>query len=495
MEYLWGKKAKVSYLLIGAALMLLTALGGREIWTQEHRWADIVNGMFYRHDFLHPFLGENDYYDKPLLSYWCIAALSYITGHLSLWTLRLPSAIAGVISVWSIYRLGTLLKDKSFGLLSGWLLVTTFYFVFWSRTSSADMLNMAGTLLAVTWYFAKREQSSFINYCIFFMILAVTSLFKGLVGAVVPLLVILPDLLANQQWKKHLSLTFLVSPIPAILIYLAPFWLSVSFGGEHYQESGLYLVYKENVLRYFQPFDHKGPIYTYFIFLPIYLLPWAIFFIPALCSLPSRWKNMSASSRWMVWSVVLLFLFLTGSGSRRNYYVLPMVPFAILMTADWLLANKDQLAAKVKWLSRLVVIFFLVLFLNFNVVQPWYYAQSSIPDFAKQLKQESETIKPWSDWQVVLLDSEAKVQFYLNLPPSVKNLSVVGNRKHQTTDSLLAAWPIVAKKDSNTLLVTRKQYVQLLQPVLTGYKIVAAKESFFNKHNPNAPVAFIPVTN
>ena len=77
-------------------------LGAREIWTQEHRWADIVSGMFYRHDFLHPYLGETRYYDKPLLSYWLIAIIAAITGDLSTWALRIPSALAGLLAIWSI---------------------------------------------------------------------------------------------------------------------------------------------------------------------------------------------------------------------------------------------------------------------------------------------------------------------------------------------------------------------------------------------------------
>ena len=105
-ELLWGKKSRFGYLLIASAVLLLAMLGAREIWTQEHRWADIVSGMFFRHDFLHPYLNDVNYYDKPLMSYWLIAAVSYVTGHLSTWALRLPSALAGILAVWSIYRLG-----------------------------------------------------------------------------------------------------------------------------------------------------------------------------------------------------------------------------------------------------------------------------------------------------------------------------------------------------------------------------------------------------
>ena len=194
-DLLWGTFSRPSYLFIAATLLLLMMLGGRELWTQEHRWADIVSGMFFRHDFFHPYLGSNDYYDKPLLSYWLIALVAVLTRHLNTWVLRLPSALAGLLAIWSIYRLGFRLRDKQFGLLCGWLLLTTFYFVFWSRVSSADMLNLAGSLFAVCWYFEKREETKGSNYAVFFLILALTSLCKGLVGAVVPVLAILPDLL------------------------------------------------------------------------------------------------------------------------------------------------------------------------------------------------------------------------------------------------------------------------------------------------------------
>lgn len=335
-DKLWGANAKVLYLLIAALFLLLGMLGGREIWTQEHRWADIVFNMFYYHDFLHPMLDGRDYYDKPLLSYWLIAGISFVTGHLSLWAMRIPSALAGLLAVWSIYRLGVQIKDKSLGLLSGWLLLTTFYFVFWARVSSADMLNLAGSLFAVAWYADHRNNTTLFGYTVFFLILAITALCKGLVGPAVAVLAIVPDLILQHSWKKHLNGRVFIAMLPAILVYILPFWASSHFGNQAlaYQENGLMLVYRENVMRYFEPFDHKGPIYTYLLYLPIYLLPWALFFIPALFYLKSRWKNLNLNTKWIGWATLLLFLFFTLSGSRRSYYVLPMVPFAILLTAD-----------------------------------------------------------------------------------------------------------------------------------------------------------------
>ena len=435
------------------------------------------------------------YYDKPLLSYWLIAFFANTVGGLSAWVLRLPSALAGLLAIWSIYRLGCKLQDKQLGLLAGWMLLTTFYFIFWARTSSADMLNLAGSLFAVSWYFDKRDQPGFFNYAIFFLILALTSLCKGLVGAMIPIIAVFIDMVMQKSWRRHLCLSFFLGMIPALILYLIPFWASSQFGGETYGQSGLYLVYRENILRYFHPFDHQGPIYTYFIFLPIYLLPWTLFFIPALVLLKSRWKNLSTDKKWLAWTLLCLFLFFTISGSRRSYYVLPLVPFAILLTAEWLRdPNMMKWRSVVAWA---IVFSYLLFFVGIDLVPSWYYARCGVQPFAAQLKREAEEVKPWQAWQVVLLDAESKFIFYLNLPPTTKHYGVHSHRMQQTTTLLLNTWPILHKLPKHTIFITRKLYVPLLKEFFKGYRLVEMPTEchmpFAKDRATSAPAAFIPM--
>ncbi len=498
-HYLWGNKARFSYLLIASVLLLFTLLGAREIWTQEHRWADIVSGMFYRHDFFHPYLGQTDYYDKPLLSYWLIVLFAQLSHDLTTWALRLPSALAGLLAIWSIYRLGSTLKDKQLGLFAGWLLLTTFYFVFWARTSSADMLNMAGSLFAVSWYMDHRQESHFFDYVIFFIILALTSLCKGLVGMVVPLIAVGTDIFLQKSWKQHLRLSLFLAAIPALIIYLFPFWASSYFGSNSYGENGLYLVYRENILRYFQPFDHQGPLYTYFLYLPIYLLPVAaFFFIPALYTLKSRWKTMSLSSKWIAWTLLLVFLFFTFSGSRRGYYVLPMVPFAILFTADWILSAKATFTRREAWSTRLVAFSFIFLLIGVDMVPAWYYSRFGVNRFAVVVKKEASTIQPWNKWNVVMLDAESKLNFYLQLPPATPNYHINGEQRAvQTAETLKEVWPILENKPANTIFISRQLYASALQSYFVGYRMIElpTPSSWLLKKKPdgNAPIAFIPM--
>lgn len=468
---LWYDHQSFITLMIAAIIMLFAALGSRELWTQEHRWAEIVSGMFYRQDFLHPFLGNTAYYDKPLLSYWLIIFFIKLAHGLSAWALRLPSACAGLLAVYSIYRMGSLLKDKTTGLLAGWMLLTTYYFVFWSRVSSADMLNMAGTFFAVSWYVAKREQNTFSSYLIFWIILSVTSLCKGLTGAIVPLIAVVIDLYLRKTYRAHINAKLFISIVPALILYFFPFWLS-NYHSD-FNDNGLSLVFRENFIRYFQPFDHQDPIYTYFIFLPLYLLPWTPLFIYACYESIKKFPKISLNAKWLLSTLFFIFLFFTLSGSRRNYYVLPLVPFALLFTA-LLLQECQLLVKKEKWILLYTLIAFSGIFFVLDLFPAWYYQQYGIQRFVTQLKREAIKIRPWHEWNIVTLDAISKNNYYLNLPPGNPNYHIKGiAREHVKTESeLLRAFPILKEKPHATLFVTRERYAKLMQKLLPDYRVI-----------------------
>jgi 4-amino-4-deoxy-L-arabinose transferase-like glycosyltransferase len=500
---LWGEQAPVTLLLLGAALMLFFMLGGREFWTQEWRWADISWQMIYSGDYLHPYLGGAPYYDKPLLSYWIMIIFSRLVGSVNEWALRLPAALAGMLAVWCTYQIGSFLVDRRTGLLAGWMLVSTYFFIFWARTGNSDMLNLAGTLLAIFWYFKHRDSTRFVHYLGFFLILAVTGLCKGLLGVIVPLIVISLDFCQQFRWRKHLNFRVIFAAIPAVIIYILPFWASTHFGGQSYTESGLQEVYRENMLRYFHPFDHEGPIYTYFIYLPIYTLPWALLFIPAVFALPKRWSTMQTGSRWMAWSTLLVFLFFTLSGSRRSYYVLPLVPFAILMTADWVTSGYARTAKRCQWATILFLLGYIGVFLTLDIIQPLYYLGGGLRPFAKAVKQEAVKIQPWSQWNISFLDAESKLAIYLNpahpiqlLNPPTGHANDDKMRSSYTVAALQQQWPVIMHPPANTIFITRSLYEAKLMPYFKNYKIVVGSPSIAERllhiNNQDAPVAFIP---
>jgi len=157
-------------------------------------------------------------------------------------------------------------------------------------------------------------------------------------------------------------------------------------------------------------------------------------------------------------------ILLTVSGSRRSYYVLPMVPFAILFTSDWILSahRRPQLDAYGRWLYRSHI------FITFSCgrcIACLYYAQVGVNNFAAELKDTANQIKPW-----ILasgdVDGESKLGFYLQLPPNTKNYHIpVECVISKRTVTLAYAWPLLLKKPDNTIFITRKSIRSHAAPV------------------------------
>lgn len=400
-------------LLVTTALLLLLGLGARELWGPETRWATIALQMLQSGDYLDPYLKGTPYYDKPLLSYWLITATAGVLGRLDHWALRLPAVIAAWSSVWLLYLIGERLFRKGTGLIAGWMLATTFYFLFWARVATADILTVCGVLAAVWWYWRVPDDTRLSRYCVFFLLLALTSLFKGLIGFILPGLLLLPHLLGEQRWKRHFNLRLCAALLPAAAMYMLPFMLSHLYGAPTYGESGLGLVLRENVVRFFQPFDNVGPIYTYLIYLPVYTLPWAPFWMIGAWVAVRHWRQIEPEARWLVAGLGLLFLFFTASGSRRSYYVLPLVPFAQLLAAWWV--TRRLAHGKGQW-RRWGMAFAgtsILMLAVLGVVYPWTNSGGGIMQFGADVKTAASYQAPWEKWRMVMVDVDNKLPLYV----------------------------------------------------------------------------------
>ena len=320
-----------------SAFVLLLYIGARGLWGAENRWAEVVREMRLTGDYLHPCINGEPYFDKPLLSYWFIVLVAAITDRLDEWVVRLPSAIAGLLGLWATMNLGRRLWSPQRAITAGWILLSTYGFIFWSRIGEADMENMTAIILAVAWYWARREKPVFLSYFVFYAICFIGAQTKGLTAIVIPILVVLPDLMREKRWKSYLSVSHFLAMAAGLLLYLGPLvYAEMTKSG--YQSSGLGLAFRENIVRYFRPFDHKEPFYIYFHYLPLLFFPWIPMLIATCWAAYAHFKKLDWPSKWLIISAALIFLFFTLSGSRRSYYILPILPFCALMASlyfDW----------------------------------------------------------------------------------------------------------------------------------------------------------------
>src|SRR4030042_109658 len=210
-------------LLVVASFLLFWALGGRSLWAAEGRWAEITRQMLLKKDYFHPMIGGEPYFDKPLLTYWFIGIIAAISGVLNEFVVRIPSAVAGILSIWATVRIGTRLWSAQIGRIAGWILLTTYSFLFWSRTGTAETENLAAIILAVAWYWARRDRPNFVTFLVFYLISFIGALTKGLTSVVVPVLVVTPDIIQEKRWRVLFKPAHFLALTLAMGIYLAPF--------------------------------------------------------------------------------------------------------------------------------------------------------------------------------------------------------------------------------------------------------------------------------
>jgi 4-amino-4-deoxy-L-arabinose transferase-like glycosyltransferase len=269
------------------------------------------------------------------------------------------------------------LYDLRIAVMAASVLGTSYAFVFYSRTADADVMTIAGELAALLLFWRNRQSEPGWWVVGLWALIALTSLTKGLLGFVLPILIIgvyssitdgsavdgfraffrdfvedvrhghsaerLKILIERNRWFFNWYTPLAIGLAAAI--YYWPFAISHMQRGS---SRGLYMVYRENVERYFAPFDHVGPIYLYVYVIFILLAPWSVFLPAALIhahttaplehtlteSEPDRHDRLG--DRFVLTFFWATFLFFTLSGSRRSYYLLPTLPAAAILLARML---------------------------------------------------------------------------------------------------------------------------------------------------------------
>ena len=334
------KNAKWIAFWVFAWFVLFTCLDSQSAIRSEARWFEVVREMLMTGDWLHPRINGQPYFDKPLVSYWFAALLSKLgDGRVTAMTIRMPSvlfALAGLACIVSVAR--KFYSDRT-AYLAGWLLLSTYSFIYWGRLGEADMEQTVFIVMAVTVYLHHRETASFWAYFAFWTCCAVGAQTKGLPAFVIPPALVLIDCVVRKSFRQHLNWKlFLALFLGGLCLYAVPFVLE-AMTSKNYGASGIVLVFRENLMRVFNPWDHnKDPFYVYVFYLPRLLIPWTPFFLFALvdyvCGLIKH-KQSSKNTLWLFASIVFIFVLFSASRSRRSYYILPAVPWCILFTAAW----------------------------------------------------------------------------------------------------------------------------------------------------------------
>lgn len=329
-----GLHARDLLLLLPPIVLLFVHLGRDQAWGSESRWLSIATSMRGSGDWFAPLLNGELYWDKPLYSYWAILVAAWPFGQVNELVARLPSALGSALTVLLTSWLGARLLERKIGVLAGWLLATSFSYFVWARTASADALNLTCILAAVVAYAEHRLHPRPWLVYTYFAILGVGAHVKGLPAVLVPCAIVGVDIIASRELSAlRRPATLAGGALVFLALFLAPFFASRLLEGNW---DLLRLMWRENIVRAVDPFDHDDASWFYYFYVfPTLFLPWSLWLPGALPWAVRAWRR-SAGLRFTLVGLLTVFVLFTASRSRRSYYILPILPFAAILVAAFL---------------------------------------------------------------------------------------------------------------------------------------------------------------
>ncbi len=316
------------------ALWLVAIAGWRPVaLPDEGRYGGVAYEMLLGGDGLTPTLFGLPYFHKPPLMYWIDMAALHLLGPMPLALRAAPLLGAWVmgLALWIEARARFGLDGARQALA---VLAVLPLFYLGGQYANHDMLVAGWISLAIV--AARRAlqpgQRSLAWLCVAWAAMGLALLSKGLIGAVLPGLVVLPWLLWRRRWS---DIGFALHPVAlALFAAIALPWMWAM--QQRFPEFFDYFIVEQHFRRYTEArFNNAQPWYFFLVVLPLGTLPLSL-------RLPLALRRMSFD----LWWIIVIIGFFSMPRSKLVGYVLPaLLPVALLLFEAW----RNRRGARAFW--------------------------------------------------------------------------------------------------------------------------------------------------
>ncbi len=344
-KYVWVSLAVL------ALLAYFTGLNLPFLGPDEPRYAQVAREMFERGDWVTPTLGGFNWFEKPALLYWFEIASFNLFG-VSEFAARFGPALCGLGTVLSLRILGKRFANKHFANWLALIAASTLGILVFAHGASFDIvITFPMTAAMVSFFmFDQAKDRSFKKYhlplLLFYFFIGVSLLAKGLIGIIFPFAIV--AFYHVLAWK-----------LPSKMLVLSLFWgtlLATAVAAIWYvpviSRNGWQFVDEFFIQHHFQRFtsnkyQHPQPFFFFLWVLPLMTTPWLPFLLIAAWNfVREQIRRFTTSPNISVpASPLLLFsaawilvplVFFSFSGSKLPGYILPAVPAAVILTANYI---------------------------------------------------------------------------------------------------------------------------------------------------------------
>jgi 4-amino-4-deoxy-L-arabinose transferase-like glycosyltransferase len=350
----------------------------------EPRYAQVAREMFERHDCITPTLGGFDWFEKPALLYW-LEIIAYKLFGVSEFSARVGSALFGLGTIASLWFLGKYSGsdegETTKSNFANWLALiaaTSIGIIVFSRGASFDIiLTFPMTAALVGFFIFNRSDSASPRLRVsaslftFYFFTGIALIAKGLIGIIFPFAIAAFYYVLSFRFPPKKFLQSLVWGLPFILLVAAT-WYWPMYGRNGYKFIDEFIIQHHFQRFTSNKYQHPQPFYFFFWVLPLMTIPWLPFFFVAIWNfLKDGFRRVTASPRLPVspssllrfafaWLLVPL-VFFSFSGSKLPSYILPALPAALIITADYVYKFVEKSSVRRKWMLGLAAAMLIVI--------------------------------------------------------------------------------------------------------------------------------------
>ena len=335
--------------LFFAGLQVIGLLGA-----DEPRYAQIAREMLARHDWVTPVLFGRPWLEKPPLLYWGAMAAYKLTGGVTGWAARLPSAVLCTLMVFFIYTWARSFR-RGMQLDAALITAASVLVIGFGRGASTDMpLAATFTIAMLSWYgwYESQDRAWLLA---FYAFVGLGTLAKGPVAVFLAGLIVVAFAGLRRDWRLVLRTLWL----PGIALYLVivlPWFIAVQRANPEFFRV---FILEHNLARYTtDAFRHKQPFWYYLPVALIGLIPWTVFVITALVDAIRDWRFSVEEPQgkedlrtYLALWFLLPIIFFSLSRSKLPGYILPAIPAATILLADFVLRREQEGDKPSLWLA------------------------------------------------------------------------------------------------------------------------------------------------
>ncbi|WP_288411457.1 glycosyltransferase family 39 protein [uncultured Acinetobacter sp.] len=346
----------------------------------EGRYADISRHMFESGDWLVPRLDGLPFIHKPPMLHWLSSIAMHIFG-VHVWVVRLVPVLAASLLLIGTYLFVRKYLSQKIAELSILMMATNLLFFGSSQYVNHDLLLATGITLSVfclvDFSLCNRKAMLFLGY--FFA--ASAFLTKGLIGILIPGMILLPWLLYTRQYKR----------IPAFfnpfaLLFLAALTLPWLYQMQQIYPDFLHYFFIDQQFNRFHSnqFNNKQSWFFYLVILLVSLLPWLLTLRWTGLRTMLHQQRLNPVGQLLIWWLVSVVIFFSIPPSKLAGYILPALTPLIILCAvafEKSTLNTQQLTRMQKYAPAAFVcllgfvlaatLYFIPLDFNLSSVQKW----------------------------------------------------------------------------------------------------------------------------